>query len=423
MSETRPSSRRRGVLSLGAIVLTLTGAAMLGILALLLRGNADPGIRVWMLNHAPDQAIIINPFSGRAEKKFLVADGLKELAFSRDYTKAYVANVVDVSNRLKVINTTTYLQEDEIEVDGVPQGIGTFPDNSKLAIILGSKTDFMAGGFDVIDLDQRSKADPSKRVKLYRERDLSLTHKIAVGDDGDRIYCIDAKKPLINIYSFKEKQPVGSIDLKGSPEELYYPRVGDYYYVSVLQHYAIYQIDKKTDQITAAYTPIVHNPDISFERGKVRFVCVDSKAEYLFASAMEAKTVFVWQLGNPEHLVDWNARAAQGDTRFERLESFHNTQTHYLPMTAVRLGGHYEAGNNYTAGPERLAVDELNQNLFVQDEDGALYIFDFDKVLRNKPNHILTPLRLVTDIEGEMRDLKVSRPVVRGRQATAEAAQ
>src|SRR5687768_2006720 len=103
-------------------------------------------MRVWLLNHQPDQALIVNPFNGQVEQKFLVADGLRELAFSRDYSRAYIASVVDVANRIKVLNTRSYLQEDNIDVDGIPQGIGVFPDDKKLAVILGSKTDFQAGG-------------------------------------------------------------------------------------------------------------------------------------------------------------------------------------------------------------------------------------------------------------------------------------
>src|SRR5437867_2231675 len=99
------AERRRGVFGLGGFVLAVTALCIGAVIALLLRSNADPGFRVWMLNHAPDQAIIINPFNGQTEKKFLVADGLKELTFTPDYKHAWIANVVDVSNRIKEINT------------------------------------------------------------------------------------------------------------------------------------------------------------------------------------------------------------------------------------------------------------------------------------------------------------------------------
>jgi DNA-binding beta-propeller fold protein YncE len=412
---------RRGAFALPFIVLGVTGACILGVVALLLRHNADPGIRVWLLNHQPDQAIIVNPFNGQIEREFLVADGLRELAFSDDFSKAYIANVVDVSNRLKVLNTTSYLEEDEIEVDGVPQGIGVFPGGTKLAVILGSKTDFMAGGFDVIDLAQRTKSDPHKRKRLYRERGLALTHKIAVGDDGDRIYVIDAKKPLVNIYSFKNKGKVGVVDLHGSPEHMLYPRAGDSYFVSVLQHYAVYEIDKQTDQIKAAYVPYVRDPRVQYDPRKLKHLAVDKDAHYLFSSSYNAHTVYVWRIGDPNFKIDWALEAARNGDSFTGNFSFQNTREQYLPITGVKLKGGWNPGHNYDPEPEHVAVDAVNQNLFVTDSDGALYIYTLSDVLRTKlapdarQGVVVEPYQLVHGVEGEMRDLKVSRPAVRKR--------
>ena len=398
---------------------------MLGVVLLLLRKNADPGIRVWLLNHQPDQAIIVNPFNGQLEQEFQVADGLRELQFSRDYKHAYIASVVDVSNRIKEIDTTSYLQEDNIDVDGIPQGIGVFPDDKKLAVILGSKTDFMAGGFDVIDLTQRSTSDPHRRRRIYRERELALTHKIAISDDGDRIYVIDAKKPLINVFSLKQKKRIGAVDLHGSPEEFLYPRTGDYYYVSVLQHLAVYQLSKQTDQITAAYVPLAEGPqDPHWEHEKIRFLAVDKDAKYLFSSALRSQTVYVWQVGNPDHKIDWNQLAGQDkDALFVQNTSYQLAKDQYLPMTSFVLKGGYNPNDKYTPGPERMAVDSLNQNFFVVDEDGALYVYNFDDVIHAQPKSVLEPFHIVHSMEGEMRDLKVSRPVVRRKVASRAGAE
>jgi hypothetical protein len=396
------------------LVLVVTGVCIVGVIALLLRRNADPGMRVWLLNHQPDQAIIVNPFNGQVEQKFLVADGLRELAFSRDYRHAYIASVVDVSNRIKVLDTRSYLQEDNIDVDGIPQGIGVFPDDHKLAVILGSKTDFMAGGFDVIDLTQHTPGDEHRRKRLYRERGLSLTHKLAIGDDGDRIYVIDAKKPLVNVYSLKAKKLVSSLDLHGAPEEMLYPRAGNYYYVSVLQHLAIYQIDKRTDQIVGAYGPLAMGPfDPQEVREKVRFLAVDKDANYLFSSALRSQTVYVWQVGNPDHRVDWKTvEQTLNSKAYEQLPSYKLTQVEYLPLTSFKLKGGYDPNVKYIPGPERLTVDSMNQNLFVVDEDGALYVYDFKDAIRAKAGTVIEPLHIVQGVEGEMRDIKVSRPAV-----------
>ncbi|MDQ3023098.1 MAG: hypothetical protein M3R04_01740 [bacterium] len=406
--------RSRGAAVLGTLVLVVTAAIIIAVAGLLLRKNADPGIRVWLLNHQPDQALIVNPFNGQVEQKFLVADGLRELAFNGDYTRAYIASVVDVANRLKVLDTRSYLQVDNIEVDGIPQGIGVFPDDKKLAVILGSKTDFMAGGFDVIDLEERSTSQPHMRKRLYRERGLSLSHKLAVGDDGDRIYVIDAKKPLVNVYSLREKKFIKSVDLRGAPEEMLYPRQGDSYYVSVLDHLAVYQISKKTDEIMRAYVPLAMGPlDPMAIREKIRFIGIDSEANYLFSSALRSQTVYVWQIGNPDHRVDWGVVARTlKTTAFETNESFQITQEQFLPHTSFKLKGGYNSNLGYVGGPERLAVDSMDQNLFVVDEDGALYVYDFNDVVRAKAGSVIEPFHIVMGTEGEMRDLKVSRPAV-----------
>lgn len=414
MSSTRSvavasPSRQRAAAAGGALVLAVSAACILGFVYLLARPNADPGVRVWMLNHTPDQCAIIDPFKGVVEKKFQVADGLRELAFSADYTKAYVANVVDVSNRLTVLNTTTYLKEDTIEVDGVPQGIGVFGDNNKLAVILGSKTDFEAGGFDVIDLNKQSKANPKRKLTLYRERELRLTHKIAVGDDGDRIYCIDAKAPLVNIFSFREQRKLGSVDLNGAPEEMYYPRVGDYYYVSVLQHYAIYQISKRTDEISGVYCYILHDPAKEFERGKLRHMATDKDGNFLYATCTEDRGVAIWDLGNPQHRVDWD----KYDARYQQLLSYATGQPHFLPVRKFYLKGGYNPNVTYVPGGKQIALDPLGQNVFVVDEDGALYIYDKHVLDSAEDGATPEPVKIVSEIQGEIRDLKVSKPAVR----------
>jgi hypothetical protein len=383
---------------------------------MLLRKDADPGIRVWLLNHQPDQALIVNPFKGLVEQKFLVADGLRELAFSRDFKHAYVASVVDVSNRVKVIDTRSYLQEDKIDVDGIPQAIGVFPDDKKLAVILGSKTDFMAGGFDVLDLTQRSTVDPHRRKRLYRERDLSLTHKLHVGDDGDRIYVIDAKRPLVNIFSLKAKKQIGAIDLHGAPEEMVYPQVGDFYYVCVLQHQAIYQFDKETDQVVAAYVTEVMRPKERHIK-KIKFMCVDKDARYLFGTSFQSKTVYIWEIGNPDHKVDWPSELAQDedpDATLAELESFrHVTEEHYTPKTTFKMKGGYDANKNYLPEPTRVAVDSLNQNLFVLDADGALFLYNFNEAIDVEEGTTLEPYKIVPGTEGQMRDMKISEPAVK----------
>jgi hypothetical protein len=150
-------------------------------------------------------------------------------------------------------------------------------------------------------------------------------------------------------------------------------------------------------------------------REKLRFLAVDKDGAYLFSSALRSRTVYVWQVGNPDHVVDWKVvEDTIGAPAFRANESFRLAPGQYLPHTKFELKGGYKPGSGYVGGPERLVVDSMNQNLFVVDEDGALYVYDFDDVLRCKPGAILEPYHIVSGIEGEMRDLKVSRPVTRG---------
>jgi DNA-binding beta-propeller fold protein YncE len=356
--------------------------------------------------------VIINPFDGVVEKKILVADGLKELAFSRDYTKAYIANVVDVSNRLTVLDAQSYLEEDEIEVSGVPQGIGVFPDNHKLAIILGSKTDFMAGGFDVLDLNRQSKADPKQKYRYYRERELRLTHKIAVGDDGDRIYCIDAKSSLINIFSLASKRKINEVDLHGAPEEMLYPYVGDFYYVSVLSHNAIYQLSKKRDKVVAVYTYDIRQPGQPASLNRLRYLAVDRDARYMYATNYERHSVAIWRLGDLSTSVKYEKIPLDpGNERYYRWPA-----QHFLPIKRFLLKGGYDPSKTYVPGGNRIAVDPANEYLYVMDDNGGFYIYELREIMKAKELATPEPHKLVVLGSGvEVRDLKVSRPAVRGR--------
>jgi DNA-binding beta-propeller fold protein YncE len=409
---TQPKRRTGfGTGLLSAIVLLVTAGCIIAFIGLLSRNNPDPGVRVWMLNHTPDQALVINPFDGVIEKNFQVSDGLRELAFSRDFAKAYVAGVVDVSNRLTVLDTRTALKDETIEVDGVPQGIGVFPNNRLLAVVLGSKTDFMAGGFDVIDLEKQSKADPKRKQRLWRVRDLQLTHKIAVGDDGDRIYLIDAKAPLVNVYSFSRKEQVKAVDVHGAPEELLYPPVGKYYYVSVLAHSSIYQLDKRSDAITAVYIYSLPDPDKRYAKRKLRYMALDSKGERLYATNYEDKSIAVWHVDNPARSIPGDQVPPEPSGRGYRFTEL----THYFPENIVRLKGGYNRNVAFVPGGKQIMLDPTDEYLFVCDDEGALYIYDTAVILAAAPGSIPEPRKIVpVEVAAvEIRDMKVCRPPLR----------
>jgi DNA-binding beta-propeller fold protein YncE len=411
--------RARGVAST-VFVLVVAAGCVAGFIWLLVRPSSDPGVRVWLLNHAPDQVAVMDPYQGTVEKKFTASDGLRGLTFTRDGKEAFIYGVVDVTNKLIQINTSTYLKDDTLELDGIPQGIAVFPDDRRVAIILGSKTDFMSGGFDVLDLKQRSKADPTKRLDLMRVRDLQLSHKIAIGDDGDRIYMIDAKSSKLFVYSFRQRQKIKELELGGACEDFIYPEQGSYYFASVLQHMAIYQISKDTDQIVAGYVFSDMDPAMVFRRPFLRHMALDPSGKYLYAVSAERWSFAVWHLNDPEYVIDprrWN-----GDPNhegFPRLAEF----PHHLPMARYRIKGGYKPGD-YLPKPDLIACDPLDEYVFVVDEDGALYIYNRADVLAKQPLsyaepqqlEVPEPRKIVVELASsttEIRDIAVTKPNVR----------
>ncbi len=242
-------SRTRGRRT-GRDLLIVTFAGILFIVvfaAVFLRQPQDRGIRLWMLNHGPDQLLVINPDTGESVKEMLVADGLQQLIFNHRKDKAYVANVVDVSNRVTIVDTRSYLKTDQIIVEGVPQGLAMFPDDRYLAVIVGNKTDFMAGGFDVLDLQEASSADPSRKRVAYHERNLSLTSFIAVDEQGENIFCLDAKASELFVFSMSQKKLVRTIDVGAAPMGLLYPEQGDKFFISSIYNDSITVFNKAKD--------------------------------------------------------------------------------------------------------------------------------------------------------------------------------
>jgi DNA-binding beta-propeller fold protein YncE len=417
----RPAARPGKGYLFGASLVIGISLVCIGVFTLLLSSSkGDPGVRVWLLNHAPDQIGIINPYDGVAEKKLTVADGLRGLNFSRDGTKAFVQNVVDVTNKLTVIDTSTYIKDDVIEVDGVPQGVGVFPDNRKLAVILGSRTEFMAGGFDVLDLKAQTKADPTKKKVLMHVRDLRLAHKIQVGDDGDRVYMIDAKSSKLAVYSFSQQKQLRTVELGGACEDFIYPRYGKYYFAGVLEHLTIYQIDKESDEIVGGYIYSDMDPEHPYWRPWLRRMAVDPTGHYLYATATERKAVAVWDINNRTYMVQ--ASQFHGQPGGDGYPAFGRIPF-YLPMNRFTLnGGYLQQGMTDIPGPQLIATDPLNEYVYVVDERGALYIFNRKDVeVAHPPSYFPTapmstpePHRIAADMASdttEVRDIAVSLPM------------
>ncbi|MCB1221789.1 MAG: hypothetical protein H7A35_07995 [Planctomycetales bacterium] len=444
MGDTAPGRvrpRSRGYVIGSIVVVSVCLLCMLLFAYLFNRPRPDSGTRIWLLNHTPDQVVIYNPHDGVPEKKFQVADGLRGLTFSRDGTSAYVFNVVDVVNKFTKIDTATYLKEESVEVDGVPQGIGTFPDDAEVAVITGSKTTGEAGGFDVLSMTEKSAADPGKQKRLWRVRDLQITHKIAVSDDGGRIYLLDAKSEYLTIYDYPNQKQLRQVSLHGAAEQFLYPNTGDYYYISVLQHNAIYQFRKSDDEINAAYIYSYADPEKSYHNIKLRYMDVDSEGKYLFATCYEAKTVAVWELGNPDYMRQSDeVRLPVGpDQKGYLWEGL----PYYMPAYRFGLKGGYEERLSYVPGGERVAVDPAGAFLTINDDEGALYIYYLYDIYKEVSKHepipdiaprlqdlpVIEPHKIITDLvrkgggDVEIRDLKIAIPRVRNRRDAAAAEQ
>ncbi len=135
---------------------------------------------------------------------------------------------------------------------------------------------------------------------------------------------------------------------------------------------------------------------------------------YLFGTNYEGKSVAIWQIGNPDYMRAW-----QEIPNREAEESIYVHQIPYfLPKQRFRLKGGYNPSLAYTPGPKQIATDFDDQFLFVVDDEGALYVYNMDDVMKmeNDPTQILPPvleqMTLVTDILGDIRDLKISRPAI-----------
>ncbi len=349
----KPDSRTRGRAAGRELVLIIIVAIIgIGVFSYLyLRPVPDRGIRIWLLNHAPDQLVVVNPDTGETEKELLIADGLKQFIFNHAKDTAYVANVVDVSNRVTLVDTRSYLKKDQIIVDGVPQGLDIFPGDRYLAVIMGSKTDFMAGGFDVLDLMQDSQVDPQRKRVTYRERGLTLTAFIAVDETGENVICLDAKASNVFIFSVAEQKLVRTIDVGAAPLGMLYPPNGDYFFICSIKDQSVTVLTKNSD-------PQKIEIAAKIETGRVRDVALSKDGLTLYAPVYERKDIAVIDL--------------------DRMEVVERLKTPEGCMLA--------------------AVNPLGGQLFaVGFDSGQVFVLDLEtgQVVRTIPTH------------GEFRDMKV----------------
>ncbi len=310
--DTRPYLWPRA-LTLIVVMALLVGSASIGLKPL-----PDKGVRVWLLNHTPDQVQVIDPQVWAQVAKFGVADGLRKIAFSADGRRAYIASVVDVTNRISIVDTRTFVKVDDIVTTGVPQGVAVMPANPRrrelvvpdpqnpgreltlsvppypadryLAYIPGSRTKFEAVGFDVLDLYKRNPTDPDRFRVACRIRDnrIDLLDDIQASPDGRYIYAVAAKSSKIYVYDFwkcllRLPQEPAVVDIGQAIMGLYIPKNGPYYYAAAIKSKMIYVIDRKTNKIVR----YLRHPDDFF--GRFRNLVTDESGTIIYATVLERK--------------------------------------------------------------------------------------------------------------------------------------
>lgn len=244
------------------------------------KSSSDKGVRLFLLNHAPDELLVVNAYTGQLERRQSVADGLRQLIFSADGKYAYISNTVDVINKVTVMDAHSFLITERIEVDGVPQDLAIFDDNSKLLVVNGARTDFMANGFDVYDLTQN--LGKARKATLYRAREMKLVDKVQYDPVSGYIYAIDSKDSKIWVYSFAQRKLVEQIELNVGPIDMYFPPEGPYFFVSTIRQEMINVIDRNKHEIVKR-----------IKVGRCRQMTSDKTGSILYVPVSEKKQLVV----------------------------------------------------------------------------------------------------------------------------------
>ena len=244
--------------------------------------SGDRGIRLFLLNHTPDELVVVNAQNGSVEKRQAIADGLRKLVFSSDGNYAYISNAVDVTNKVTVLDANTFLKSEVIEVDGIPQDLAIFPDNRRLAVVNGAKTDFQASGFDVIDLKEKSPSNPRRKMVLFRARDMRLVDRIAVDKLTGLVFAIDTKSSNISVFDVDERKLVKQIDLGASPISMLFPEASPYFFVSSIRRESVFVIDRATLEIVKR-----------IRVGRCRQIASDREGKMLYVPLAESKQIAV----------------------------------------------------------------------------------------------------------------------------------
>lgn len=213
--------------------------------------SLDNHVRLFLLNHTPDECVVIQPQVQEIIDRFNVADGLVQMCFNYTGDKAYFANVVDITNKISVFNANTRQPEETIEVDGIPQGLIILPGDRFLAMISGSRADFMSGRIDVIDLASPNPADPSRRKVVWRASDpsLRLINAIAMAWEGRYAYCTDARQSIVYVLDLFARKIIKSIDIRQAAMGICIPPFSQWLFTTSIKSESLYIVNRYTMEI------------------------------------------------------------------------------------------------------------------------------------------------------------------------------
>jgi len=179
-----------------------------------------------------------------------------------------------------VLDANSLLVTERIEVDGIPQDMAILEDNTRLVVVNGARTDFMANGFDVYDLTQD--LGKARKPILYRAREMKLVDNIQYDPVAGYIYAIDSKDSRLWVYSFAERKLVDQIELNVAPVDMYFPPEGPYFFVSTIRQEMINVIDRNTHEIVKR-----------IKVGRCRQITSDRAGSILYVPVSEKKQLAV----------------------------------------------------------------------------------------------------------------------------------
>lgn len=165
-------------------------------------------ILVYLINHMPDELVVIDPLNSRILRKSIAGDWLSGLTFLAG--GQYCVITATVSSQLRLYNLHRGAVEKILSTPGYPQAVVSHPAEQKLYMLLADPDTMSTSDVTVVD------------VKTFQ-----IAKRILVG-------------PLLNQFTI-------------SPD-------GKYLFVTSSKHNRIYVVDAEKDELTDKHFELSHSP-------------------------------------------------------------------------------------------------------------------------------------------------------------------